>query len=230
MISVGLDLGQRRDRTALIAVSTFHAAVEAIGDEDETPRRRKRPRQRKHIDIRHIATLRSGMAYPQQVANIIEIVDSLADTDRPEIWADSTGVGRPVLDMLRDSCPYVVHGVTATAGLDVVRHGRDLSVPKAVLIGSLEVALSTRRLHCPNDLALVPELKKELAAYAFELSDAGRPTYGGKGSHDDLVSALALAVFGAERGNAQEAWEAVKAAQDLLGFVSEPPSVAGANR
>jgi hypothetical protein len=39
-------------------------------------------------------------------------------------------------------------------------------------------------------------------AFSYELSAAGRPLYGAKGAHDDLVLSLALAIWGAERGSA----------------------------
>jgi hypothetical protein len=197
-LSIGVDLGQVRDKTAIVALSTFDALPEI--DEDEESPRRRRPRRQRHFAVLHIATLRPGLAYVEQVRQITAIAELVGDEERPHLWVDQTGVGRPIVDMLRDVCPYSVHGVTATSGAEIVRHGRDVSVPKATLIGALEVAMSTGRVHCADDLALAGELRKELAAFAFELSDTGRPTFGGKGAHDDIVSALALAVFGAERG------------------------------
>lgn len=70
---------------------------------------------------------------------------------------DATGVGRPVLDALRDALPSrAVYGITITGGRSVNR-GRvagDVTVPKADLVGALQVLLQTRRLSWPRELAL----------------------------------------------------------------------------
>ncbi len=200
MLTVGVDLAQARDRTALVAVSSYLADGE---------RRRQR-----HLEIVRIETLRPGTPYPLQVEHVARFAEAVATDSRPVLLVDATGVGRPLLDMLADRLSYSVRGVTITSGQEVINHGRDLAVPKATLIGSLEVALSTRRLHCPDALDGVAELRKELAAYSFELSEvSGRPLYGGKGAHDDLVIALALAVFGIERAGGTAAFREYMADQ-----------------
>jgi hypothetical protein len=93
-----------------------------------------------------------------------------------------------------------VKAVTLTGANDVVSHGDSVSVPKTELIATLEVSLSTRRLHASEQLPLASELDRELRAFSYELSATGRPLYEGKGAHDDLVIALALGVWGGERG------------------------------
>jgi hypothetical protein len=82
----------------------------------------------------------------------------------------------------------------------VVKSGRDYSVPKGDLVGMLEVILSTRRLHVAPGLPYAQELDKELRAFGYEMGATGRPKYEGKGAHDDIVTALSLALWGAERG------------------------------
>ena len=52
-----------------------------------------------------------------------------------------------------------------------------LSVPKADLVATLEVVLSTRRLHVVPDLALAKDLDAELRSFSYELSATGRPLY-----------------------------------------------------
>jgi hypothetical protein len=42
-------------------------------------------------------------------------------------------------------------------------------------------------------------LVRELQAFKVEITEAGTETYGGKGQHDDLVLAVALAVWRAGR-------------------------------
>lgn len=88
-----------------------------------------------------------------------------------------------------------------TGGSEVVKSGRDYSVPKADPVGVLEVTLSTRRLHVAPGLPCTQELNKELRAFGYEMGATGRPKYEGKGAHDDIVTALSLALWGAECGS-----------------------------
>jgi hypothetical protein len=208
-LNIGIDLGQARDATALAAVDSYRADAEPSGDA-------RRPRRLKHHDLIHLEKLQPGLSYPAQVAAIVSIVDALAEGGRsPVLWVDATGVGRPVVDLLRRDCPYTLNAVTIGSGSEVVRHGSDISVPKADLIGCLEVVLSTRRLLFAPDLPLAKDLDAELRAFSRELSATGRPLYeGGRGSHDDLVLALALALWAAERGGGGgEAYREMMASQ-----------------
>jgi hypothetical protein len=90
------------------------------------------------------------------------------------------------------------------------------------------VALSTRRLHAVPGLALARNLANELRAFGYELrafgyelrafgyelSATGKPRYEGRGTHDDLVLALALAVWASEHGGGSgEAFREMMAAQ-----------------
>lgn len=108
---------------------------------------------------------------------------------------DATGVGRPVLDALRDALPArAVYGVTITGGRSVNRGqaAGDVTVPKADLVGALQVLLQTRRLSWPRGLPLLRELQGEFAAFQVKTTPGLRESFEGKGSHDDLVLALGL--------------------------------------
>jgi hypothetical protein len=199
MLNVGVDLGQARDATAIAAVESYRA------EEPSADGRTRRPRRLKHHELVYLEKLQPGLSYPAQVSAIVSIVDALATGDRSvTLWVDATGVGRPVVDLLRRDCPYTLNAVTFTSAAEVVRHGNAVSVPKADLVGTLEVVLSTRRLHVVPDLALAKELDAELRAFSYDLSRTGRPLYEGRGAHDDLVLALALAVWAAERGGGSD--------------------------
>lgn len=188
-LSVGVDLGQTRDSTVMIAVRSYRGAPikTATG----------RSRRPLHHDVVAIERLRVGLPYPQQTELIGAFCDRLAG--RPSLFVDGTGVGRPVVEILRSGIRFGIAAVTIGGGTNVVAHGNDITVPKTELIGSLEAALSTRRLHCSPDLVHANELKGELAAFGYDLSPSGRLLYEGKGSHDDMVLGLALSVWGAER-------------------------------
>lgn len=189
-LSIGVDLAQARDRTALAAVASYRATAS-----DDSPRRKL------HHDLVALDRLRPGISYTAQVEIINAFADkAAADGARPVLYVDQTGVGRPVLDLLRQGCPYVAYGVTITPGASITRTGQDWTVPKADLIGSLEVALSTRRIHASADLPFAGDLDKELHAFGYDLTNTGRPKFEARAGHDDLVLALSLAVWGAENG------------------------------
>jgi hypothetical protein len=208
MLTIGIDLAQSRDRTALIALDSFRPQIEPTIEElnamnpvrDVLRGRRRAPRSQVHHEVIHIERFPAGITYPEQVSRLIRTVDALSVEESASLLVDATGVGKPVVEMIRESCHYPLRAVTITGGSEVVKSGRDVSVPKADLVGCLEVTLSTHRLHATPDLPHSEELDRELRAFGYELSATGKPKYEGKGSHDDLVLALCLALWGAERG------------------------------
>lgn len=204
-LTIGIDLGQARDATALAVVHSYRA--------EPVETARGRTRRPLHHDLIALERLPAGTAYPQQIELITAFADRFAEDQKPTLYVDATGVGRPVLDLLRQGCPYSVRGITIGSGVIPAQSGLDWSVPKADLIGVLEVALSSRRAHFQPGLSLAKDLDKELRAFSYEMSATGRPKYEGRGAHDDLVLALALAVWGAEKGGgATEAFKEMMAA------------------
>lgn len=195
-LAIGIDLAQARDRTALAAVAAYFADTPSSEDE-ETPRKKRRTVR--HHDLVHLEKLRPGLAYPAQAEALVSIAESLATDEQPTLWVDATGVGRAVVDLIRAASPFPVKAVTLTSATEAVAKGSSVSVPKAELVSTLEVVLSTRRLHAAPDLPLADDLRGELGAFGYEMSPTGRPLYEGKGSHDDLVIAVALGVYGGER-------------------------------
>jgi hypothetical protein len=194
-LALGVDLAQARDRTAIVAVRSWMTEPTA----DQAVRAR-RPRRERHHSIDHAERLRVGVSYPEQAAAIISIAEGLAGDERPTLVVDATGVGRAVVDMIRRDSPFPVRAVTIGAGLEVVRDGWRVTVPKVELVGALEVVLSSRRIHAVEGLPLAKDIADELRSFGYEMSATGRPKYEGRGRHDDLVMALALAVWQGERG------------------------------
>jgi hypothetical protein len=211
MLCLGVDLAQARDKTALVAVESWRPEVEpgiselvALANMDPIGTlRRKRPRVPRpetHHQICHIAQLPPGVSYPEQATWIIQAAHALSDEERATVYVDATGVGRAVVDLLRRDCPFSIVAVTITPGGAVTKKGKDWSVAKTELISALEVVLSTHRLAADPGVDYAGLLSKQLKAFSYVLGDTGRPKYEGKGSHDDITMALALAVFAGERG------------------------------
>src|SRR6185503_4497410 len=185
MFFVGLDLGQKRDHTAVVVVERIENRRAFMGTEFE------------RLVVRYAERMALGMPYPQVVERIREIVrvDDLY-YGRSTITVDASGVGAPVVDMLnaaRLACP--VHAVTITGG----ERAAGECVPKRDLMAELLVLLENRKLSI-GKLQEGARLVRELGDVRMRVTAGGRARWGaeGAGEHDDLVVALALACWSAK--------------------------------
>ncbi|MHB8736953.1 MAG: hypothetical protein ACYC6M_16740, partial [Terriglobales bacterium] len=114
---------------------------------------------------------------------------------------DQTGVGCPVVDMLRRTGGWMVP-VTITAGHAVTQvEDGSWHVPKKELVTGLQVLMQTRRLRIARGLPDAATLVRELQNFQVKITVAANETFGTwrEGQHDDLVLAVALACWWAER-------------------------------
>ena len=133
MIVIGADLGQAQDPTAL-AVAEVHPP---------------------EFHVRHLERLPLGMPYPRVVERIADLFDKLPDAT---LVVDATGVGRAVLDQMREAGLEPVP-VTITGGRHTSFDGLHWRVPKQALLrplvaateaGRLKVARGTYRKQMPS--------------------------------------------------------------------------------
>ena len=187
---VGLDLGQAQDYTAWVVGQMREAAPDAAT-----------------YDIVHIDRVR-GATYPTIVEHTRHLVGALRARDpRPvvDLVVDYTGVGRAVADLLEDADLRVpVTLVTITGGDSVTRGERgEQRIPKRDLAAVVQVCLQGERLRIAADLPLATILTDELVTFRVKISLGGHDSYGAgadwrDGHHDDLVLALALALWHGE--------------------------------
>ena len=122
---VGLDLGQKRDFTAFCIVER---RVEMFDAKDPVTWDFVR---RTRFHLRHLGRMPLGTPYPEVVERVVKVVHSLSLRGKCEVVVDATGVGGPVVDLLRAArldCPVVA--VTITGGEAPVRVGAAWRVPK----------------------------------------------------------------------------------------------------
>jgi hypothetical protein len=175
----GLDLGQQADFSALVVCEVGQHGAEW-----------------RH-DVRHIHRWPLKTPYPEIVADLNNLFGRgplLGST----LVLDATGVGRGVADMvLSAKLPADVRAYTITAGF---RPG-DGTVPKVDLVGAVVAALQTGRLRFAESLELTPVLQRELETFRVKVTPDRNETYSAwrERDHDDLVLALALAVWFGER-------------------------------
>ena len=113
----------------------------------------------------------------------------------PELVIDFTGVGRPIFDMFISSGISPI-GVLITGGTAETHDGPICSVPKLTLVSRLQALLHEGRLKILRELDEAETLIRELQDFRMEFTAAGHMTFNARsGKHDDLVLALAIAVW-----------------------------------
>jgi hypothetical protein len=113
---------------------------------------------------------------------------------------DATGVGRPVVDLLRaarlDPLPVVITGGDTESHEDGFWR-----VPKRDLVSRLQVVLQAKRITFAEGMRDVQILVQELLNFQVKITTNAHDTYGAwrEGTHDDYVLAVAIAVWAGER-------------------------------
>src|SRR5215472_13862886 len=150
------------------------------------------------FQVGHLERLPLGTSYPAIVAHVGRLLTKLPG--RPELVIDYTGVGRPVFDMFVYSGIYPT-GVLITGGTTEARDGPTRSVPMLTLVSRLQALLHEGRLKILRELSEAETLVRELQDFRAEFTAAGHLTFNARsGKHDDLVLALAIAVWRAHGG------------------------------
>lgn len=196
----GLDLGQSSDPTAL-AMLKRSAILDGSGQITKDHRGKRLYRYGcGHLERYHLHT-----PYPEIVKQVKETLERSPQDPPPNLAIDATGVGRPVVDMfLNADIPATIYPITITGGAGEPRRDRWNSsstaaywVPKADLVGAVQSALSSERIKVSGQLPLAGTLKKELLNFKIKITQAGNDIYGAwrDGQHDDIVLAVALAVW-----------------------------------
>jgi hypothetical protein len=153
--------------------------------------------------VRFLARLPLGVSYPTIVNHVAGL---LAKVPGAELVLDVTGVGAPVRDLFVHAGISPI-GVVITAGTSENHENWPIvSVPKLILISRLQALLHTGalRIHkgIPDSVALV----RELQDFRTEFTASGALTFNARsGRHDDLVLALAIAVWRLHDGGMRSA-------------------------
>jgi hypothetical protein len=197
---IGVDLGQANDFTAICIIEQHHECFEKAHD-GRTPDQVVR-----HFHLRHAERRPLGTPYPEIAEYVGRLVKSLSTQGRDRMFApalivDGTGVGKPVVDMMRRLGLHPI-AVAITGGREE-NSGGDFnhSVPKRNLVSSLIVAFQEQRLKLAAGIPAIHELEQELVNFKARISATGHDTYDAwrDSIHDDLVLATALAVWWGER-------------------------------
>jgi hypothetical protein len=182
--TIGLDIGQTIDPTAI-------AIVQRV-DDGAKPR----------FQCGHLERLPLNTYYPDVVLRVRQLLADQRFHGRCELVLDMTGVGRPIADQFRDVGvrPIKVTITGGTVSEETINDRGEYHVAKMTLISTVQALLHAGRLLVQKDLPEAPALRAELEDFRASVTDFGRWKFGAReGAHDDLVLALALACWRANR-------------------------------
>ena len=194
---VGVDLGQAHDYSTVAVVERaelrgdFDAALYAY-------------RKEISLRVRKLERIPLGTPYPDVSWKIVMMTHKGPLANHCHLVVDGTGVGRPVVDLLRQPRPpATLMPVIVTGGMHETTSEGYYHVPKRDLILGLKVTFQKGTLQITRGLRHANEFLKELAAMQVKVTTDGREQYGAwrEGSHDDLVFAVALACWAAGKAS-----------------------------
>jgi hypothetical protein len=188
--TVGLDLGQTTDPTAIAVIERVRVPKLGVHQPIPADPTYEAPTFR----VRHLERVKLGTSYPGIVAQVREIM-ATAPLVGSQLVIDQTGVGRPVVDMFR-AAGLKPTGITITAGDGYTRDSGDYRVSKLMLVSKLSAALHSGHLHVAASLPEAAVLKSEMADFRVNYSASGYAQYEARsGRHDDLVLAVAISLW-----------------------------------
>lgn len=182
--TLGLDLGMKRDYTALAAVESWRS----------TPVRDPVTYQftsTEGVALRGLERMRLGLGYlavPHWIRSLLRRWNIASST----LVVDATGVGAPVVELLRrENLPCTIIPVTITASGVAHTANSEWHVSRHELLTRLALGLESNRIQIAAGLHEADALRKEMLSL--------RP--GRNAQHDDLTLAFALAWWWSERRN-----------------------------
>ena len=181
---VGLDLGQAQDYSALVIVEQQQA-----------------PPAPPLYAVRHLHRWALGSPYPRITQDLAATLARPPLTGRTALVVDHTGCGRPVVDHLRQAGLELI-AVSLHGGDSVSHTGSNYRVPKRDLVGAVQVLLQQQRLLFAEALPLTSVLTSELLNFKVTIDPTtAHDAYSAwrERDHDDVVLALALALWWGER-------------------------------
>jgi hypothetical protein len=172
--------------------------------------------------LRYLERPKLGTPYPLIAEKIVTLMKSNELRDDCDVVVDATGVGKPVIDMISQKGVRVIP-VTITGGFNIISAYEGYHVPKRDLVSAVQVLLQSRRFKIADSLPLVDVLVREMENFKVKITRIGE-TYEAwrEREHDDLVLAVALALWYASKGEEHESfWQGGK--KDDGGYVEYDP-------
>ncbi len=215
---LGVDLGQAQDYTALALVEQVvgYRGFNQSGRLEETSLG-ENEQEYNLVGLRRLAL---NTSYPAQVKEVKSVFEKLPVPQGEAYLAiDKTGVGRAVFDLFTQAGLKPI-GITITGGDRVNPDGvGGYRVPKRDLVSNFQALMQSGRFKAAPGIQEATTLAEELRSFRYKLNDNANDLYGAReGAHDDLVLAVAVAL-----------WSAVNQSNNNLGLLDPEIVLALAN-
>jgi hypothetical protein len=182
---VGIDLGEAGNHTAIAAAERVRLEVPKV-------------RQKFRYVVRFLEEYELGIHYPEQIDRLKETLSHKA-FESAAVGADYTGVGRPVIQMMRKQKVHpglVPILITSGHAATFDKESQGYHVPKRDLVGTLQILLQAELIAWHQKLAAARKLEKQLASFKVRVTKSKNETFGAEGrDQDDIVLAVSLAVW-----------------------------------
>jgi hypothetical protein len=189
--TTGLDVGPAQDFTAIAVLERTKAPHLNYPNQAVT-----------FYAVRHLQRFSPGTPYAE-IAAVLAKRFGEPPLYNSSLAVDITGVGRPVVDLLRKAkIRATVKPITVTGGHGASRDvGGGWHVPRKELVSTMQVLLQERRLKVAQALPEAATLQQELLNFKAKPSTAPLESFEAwrENPHDDLVLAIAIAAWVGER-------------------------------
>ncbi len=202
---IGLDLGQSQDFSALAIIECVRAVTTTKEAGEETNSANTKD-ELTNLNCIHLQRWQLRTSYPSIVADTVRMINGLNPgrfIDRkPVLCVDATGCGAAVIDLFKlEKFNAELVPILITGGATVTEESGTFRVPKRDLVGVVQVGLQNRMLKIAESLDLSETLARELQNFTVKITDSANDVYGAwrEGTHDDILLAVALAVWKANQ-------------------------------
>ena len=207
-LMLGVDVGQRHESSAICLVEIQERdehghTIDPFRVRNFPPHPSEPIRTEDHFLVRHLERIPAGRSFPEIAARVGEVIESVRRREARErrqrsvrIYVDVTGLGDPIVALLkRVTSVSMLHPVYFTHGDRREQERGTIRLGKAWLVTRLQTLLQDLMLHLPRT-SDCDELAKDLLEFEIKVREDANEKYGAfpVGRHDDLVTALGLAV------------------------------------
>lgn len=177
---IGLDLGQQNDYTVLSILSIVKDKTKKV----------------KEYHLVYLKRYPLRTSYTDICKQVTNLLTSNPIKGKNILVADYTGVGRPVVDLLRESGIFLV-AVNITSGMSVSwKNKQEVAAPKKDIVSSLQVAFQTSKLKVSSEIDHLEDFKRELVNFKVKQKEKGLASFAASsGYNDDIVMSLGIAVW-----------------------------------
>jgi hypothetical protein len=207
---IGLDVGQKRDRTVL-------SLIEKIQEYGDDPFEGKNRIGKPFYKLVYLDRFALGIPMPQQIDRVIMTYERIIQKYnedppankrllKPTLIIDMGNVGRALFDQFcqvksSDYGRMNVFGINFLGdGAGVSKDGNVYGVSKKDLASALAVVIENDRLIIPSNIPDRSAIIQELARFTWKISQAGNLTVENlkDADHDDIPCSLMVAIWFAE--------------------------------